>query len=51
MFADDTNIFLSHRNHLFQIANRELENIHEWFKQGTLKIFLKFLGLKHINFH
>ena len=41
MFADDTNIFLSHRNHLFQIANRELENIHEWFKAYKLSLNIK----------
>ena len=38
MFADDTNLFLSHRNlkTLFQTANRELEYMN---------------GLKQINFH
>ena len=33
MFADDTNLFLSHKNidTLFAIMNVELENISKWF--------------------
>ena len=40
MFADDTNLFLSHRNHktLPQTANRELENIHECVKANKLSL-------------
>ena len=36
MFAEDTNLFLSHKNHktVFQAVNREL---HEWFKANKLR--------------
>ena len=51
IFADDTNLFLSHRNHktLFQTANRELENIHEWFKANKLSLNIK--KTKYSFFH
>ena len=33
MFADDTNLFFTHKDirYLFQIVNQELENINQWF--------------------
>ena len=49
IFSEDTNLFLSHRNHkiLFQTANRELENIHELFKANKLSLNIK----KQLNIH
>ncbi|MBY0581189.1 MAG: hypothetical protein K2P53_05870 [Rickettsiales bacterium] len=40
MFADDTNLFLSHNNitTLFQNMNIELEKICEWFKMNKLSL-------------
>ena len=40
MFADDTNLFLSHRNidTLFAIMNVELENFSTWFKSNKLSL-------------
>ena len=42
MFADDTNLFYSHKNikHLFRIVNQELKNIHTWFNANKLSINL-----------
>ena len=38
MFADDINLFLSHKNidTLFAIKNVELENVSTWFKSNKL---------------
>ena len=40
MFADDTNLFLSHKNidTLFSNMNRELENVSAWFKSNKLSL-------------
>ena len=40
MFADDTNLFLSHKNidTLFAIMNVELENVSMWFKSNKLSL-------------
>ena len=43
MYADDTNLFYSHKNikALFHIVNKELENINEWFKVNKLSLNVK----------
>ena len=40
MFADDTNLFLSHKNIdlLFAIMNVELEYVSTWFKSNKLSL-------------
>ena len=40
MFADDTNLFYSHKDikTLFKTVNEELKNIHEWFKANKLSL-------------
>ena len=40
MFANDTNLFLSHRNidTLFAIMNVELENVSTWFRSNKLSL-------------
>ena len=40
MFADDTNLFLSHQNTniLFKIFNEELKKIGDWFKVKKLSL-------------
>ena len=40
MFADDTNLFLFHKNidTLFAIMNVELENVSTWFKSNKLSL-------------
>ena len=40
MFADDTNLFLSHKNidTLFAVMNVELENVSTWFKSNKLSL-------------
>ena len=40
MFADDTNLFLSHKkiDALFAITNVELENVSTWFKSNKLSL-------------
>ena len=40
MFADDTNLFLSHQiiNTLFKIFNEELNKIGDWFKENKLSL-------------
>ena len=40
MFADDTNLFLSHKNidTLFASMNKELENVSRWFKSNKLSL-------------
>jgi hypothetical protein len=47
LFADDTNVFLSHHSlgHLFDIANNELSLIEQWFKANRL-----FLNIDKTNF-
>ena len=43
LFADDTNLFLSHSNIdvLYQLANTELYNISQWFKLNKLSLNIK----------
>ena len=43
MFADDTNVFLSHTDlkYLFETANQELEKANEWFICNKLSLNLK----------
>ena len=40
MFADDRNLFLSHKNTdtLFSNMKRELENVSAWFKSNKLSL-------------
>ena len=40
MFADDTNLFISHKNidTLFASLNKELENVSRWFKSNKLPL-------------
>lgn len=40
MFADDTNLFFSHENieTLFQIVNKELKKLAEWFSANSLSL-------------
>ena len=42
LFADDTNLFYSHKNIrvLFKIVNEELVKIDEWFKANKLSLNL-----------
>ena len=51
MFADDTNLFLSHQNIniLFNKFNEELQKIETWFKANTLS--LKSKKTKYALFH
>ena len=51
MFADDTNLFLSHKNidTLFAIMNVELENVSMWFK--SIKLYLNVDKTKWSLFH
>ena len=43
LFADDTNLFLSHKNpeHLLNLANSELEKVSSWFIANKLSINIK----------
>ena len=43
MFADDTNLFFTHKDirYLFQIVNQELENINQWFVSNKLSLSIK----------
>ena len=43
MFADDTNLFFTHKDirYLFQIVNQELENINQWFISNKLSLNIK----------
>ena len=51
MFADDTNLFYSHENikTLFQIVNRELKIVNEWFLANKLSLNAR--KTKHVLFH
>ena len=51
MFADDTNLFYSHKNInvLFNTVNKELEKIDEWFKSNKLSLNVK--KTNYIFFH
>ena len=42
-FADDTNLFFTHKNirYLYQIVNQELENINQWFVSNKLSLNIK----------
>ena len=44
MFADDTNLFFTHKDikYLFQIVNQELENINQWFISNKLSLKYSF---------
>ena len=43
MFANDTNLFCSHKNieNLFFTMNNELAKINEWFKANKLSLNIK----------
>ena len=43
MFADDTNLFFTHKDirYLFQIVNQELENIKQWFVSNKLSLNIR----------
>ena len=51
MFADDTNLFFTHKDirYLFQIVNQELENINQWFTSNELSLNIK--KTKYSFFH
>ena len=51
MFADDTNLFCSHKNikRLFQIVNSELKLVTEWFLANKLSLDVK--KTKYVLFH
>ena len=51
MFADDTNLFSSHKNikTLFQIVNSELKLVSEWFLANKLSLNAK--KTKYVLFH
>ena len=51
MFADDTNLFFTHKDirYLFQIVNQELENINQWFISNKLSLNIK--KTKYSFFH
>ena len=51
MFADDTNLFFTHKEirNLFQIINQELENINQWFISHKLSLNIK--KTKYSFFH
>ena len=51
MFADDTNLFYSHKNikTLFQIVNSELKLVNEWFLANKLSLNAK--KTKYVLFH
>ena len=43
MFADDTNLFFTHKDirYLFQIVNQELENVNQWFISNKLSLNIR----------
>ena len=51
MFADDTNLFFTHKDirYLFQIVNKEFENINLWFISNKLSLNIK--KIKYSFFH
>ena len=51
MFADDTNLFFSHRdiNVLFEKMKKELANVSDWFNANKLSLNVK--KTKHSFFH
>ena len=51
MFADDTNLFFTHKNirYLFQIVNQKLENIIPWFIWNKLALNIR--KTKYSFFH
>ena len=51
MFADDTNLFFSHRdnNVLFEKMKKELTNVSDWFNANNLSLNVK--KTKHSSFH
>ena len=51
MFADDTNLFFTHKDirYLFQIVNQELENINQWFISNKLSLNIR--NTKYSFFH
>ena len=51
MFADDTNLFLTHKNisYLFETANLQLERINQWFISNKFLQLERINGLFHIN--
>ena len=53
MFADDTNLFYSHKNikTLFQIVNSELKLANEWFLANKLSLNAKKTQKTNVLFH
>ena len=51
VFADDSNLFYSHLDIkiLFEVVNKELRNIHEWFKAN--KLSLNISKTNYVFFH
>ena len=51
IFADDTNLFLTHKNinHLFSTVNDELKHINQWFISNKLSLNVK--KTKYSFFH
>ena len=51
MFADDTNLYFSHKNikTLFTSVNRELTNIQEWFNANKLSLNIKKCHYDYLN--
>ena len=42
MYADDTNLFLTHKDtsYIFETANHELERINQWFISNILSLYV-----------
>ena len=53
MFADDTNLFFTHKDirYLFQIVNQELENINQWFVSNKLSLNIRKKTTKYSFFY
>ena len=53
MFADDTNLFFTHKDirYLFKIVNYGLENINQWFISNELSLNIKKTKTKYSFFH
>ena len=53
MYADDTNLFFSHKNlkQIFLTVNKELKNIHEWFIANKLSLNTKKLNIHFFTQH
>jgi len=51
LFADNTNIFYSHKNitTLYNTVNKEFEKIKEWLKCNKLSLNIKKAKYRHLN--